>query len=62
MIVEKVEVEMYLKLQKTMIQYFSLVALMCATAGVVKAGGLVEVAIDFASDFTAPLNINNPYW
>lgn len=48
--------------QKSMTQFFSLVVLMGATAGVANAGGLVEVDIDFENDFTAPLNISNPYW
>jgi len=47
---------------KNILQLFSLVVLMGAIAGVVRAGGLVEVDIDFANDFTAPLNIDNPYW
>ena len=35
---------------------------MSATVGSVNAGGLVEVDIDFANDFTDSLNIDNPYW
>ncbi|MGW8182103.1 MAG: hypothetical protein ACWGQW_25520, partial [bacterium] len=40
----------------------SMGVLLGATAGVVKAGGQVEVDIDFATDFSDPLNISNPYW
>lgn len=39
-----------------------LMALMGITGNVVYAGGLVEVDIDFATDFTDPLAIDNPYW
>jgi len=48
--------------QAKMIRLVSTVALCCATAGVVKAGGLVEVDIDFDNDFGDSLNIDNPYW
>jgi len=48
--------------QAKIIRLVSMMTLISATAGVVKAGGLVEVDIDFATDFSAPLNINNPYW
>ena len=48
--------------QAKIIRLVSSVALMSATAGAVNAGGLVEVDIDFANDFTSSLNIDNPYW
>jgi hypothetical protein len=48
--------------QAKIIRLVSLAVLMSAPAGAVKAGGLVEVDTDFATDFSAPLNINNPYW
>jgi len=48
--------------QTKIIRFVSLVALMSAIAGTAKAGGLVEVDINFEDDFTTPLNINNPYW
>jgi len=47
---------------KGMLLIFPLVVLLGATAAAARAGGLVEVDIDFANDFTAPLNIDNPYW
>ena len=58
----KLEIGMKTNKQTKIIRFASLVALMSATAGVVNAGGLVEVDIDFANDFTDPLNIDNPYW
>ena len=48
--------------QTKIIRFVSLVALMSAIAGAAKAGGLVEVDIDFENDFSAPLTIDNPYW
>ena len=48
--------------QKFIVHFLSLVACMSVTAGAVNAGGLVEVDIDFATDFSTPLNIDNPYW
>jgi len=48
--------------QMFMIYFLSLAACMSVAAGAAKAGGLVDVDIDFATDFPDPLNINNPYW
>ena len=48
--------------QTISVQLVTLLVLMSATAGAVNAGGLVEVDIDFATDFSDPLTIDNPYW
>lgn len=48
--------------QKFIVRFFSLVVCMGVTAGAVKAGGLVDVDIDFATDFSDSLTIDNPYW
>ena len=44
------------------VQLISLLVLMSTISGAVNAGGLVKLDIDFANDFTDPLNIDNPYW
>jgi len=48
--------------QRFMVHFLSLAACMSVAAGAAKAGGVVDVDIDFATDFPDPLNINNPYW
>ncbi len=51
------------RLQQTnIIHSLSAAVLMGTTVGVVNAGGMVDVDIDFATDFPDPLTISNPYW
>jgi len=43
-------------------QCIATVLFLTAMFTTVNAGGLVEVDVDFTSDFSDPLIINNPYW
>jgi hypothetical protein len=53
---------MKIRTQTQIAHLVPLVIFLCATANVANAGGLVEADIDFSSDFTDPLTIDNPYW
>lgn len=53
---------MQIPYQMGFIYSISLLVCMSATAGAVKAGGLLEVDVDFGTDFPDPLTIDNPYW
>lgn len=53
---------MTLQGKKGIVSFLSVAVLTGTTAGSVNAGGMVDVDIDFATDFPDPLNINNPYW
>ena len=44
------------------VEFISVTVLMGAIIAPVHAGGVVEIDLDFATDFPDPLTINNPYW
>jgi hypothetical protein len=56
------EMTMKLPFRTKIIHALSLMVLIGATAGAVTAGGMVDIDIDFATDFPNPTTINNPYW